>query len=214
MNRAYKLISVFIVTLLVAGCGVKKETLMRTHPWNDQSRTWTKICEPTPDQVSCFLDKHLPCEIDDKVDHCTKEAKTNLKDDVSKLNQAKVMEQADQITVVFSDDVFFETASAELSSRAKKTLDRLADVLGDYPDASVSVQGHTDPRPINTTRFPDNQALSEARAEAVVNYLSSEKGLASSRFSAKGFGSSEPVTTEEAELERNRRVEFVISPPE
>lgn len=212
MDRVSKLLALGLLVLLTAGCAAKNEKLARTHPWDDKSKTWTKICEPTADQVRCLLNNDRPCEIDDKVDHCKKMSESSLEEDITKLDEAEIKESGDRITVVFSDDVFFESASAKLSPSAKTTLNRLATLLDDHPDATVQVNGHTDARPISTDRFPDNLALSEARAQSVVDYLTTQRGLDSSRFTAKGYGAADPVTSDESQRQKNRRVEFVIEP--
>ena len=69
------------------------------------------------------------------------------------------------------------------------------------------MQGYTD----NTGSATTNTALSEKRAEAVVNYLV-HKGISKSRLSHKGFGDAKPVgdnSTEEGR-KKNRRVEFIV----
>lgn len=70
----------------------------------------------------------------------------------------------------------------------------------------LSVNGHTD----NTGTAPRNQALSERRAQAVVEALV-ERGVAAGRLTARGFGRNEPVDSNETAQGRsaNRRVELV-----
>ena len=71
----------------------------------------------------------------------------------------------------------------------------------------IEIGGHTDSR--GSTAY--NQRLSESRARAVVEYLSS-KGIDSRRLKFKGYGSSKPIDTNSTEegRARNRRVEFTV----
>jgi len=75
-----------------------------------------------------------------------------------------------------------------------------------HPALKIYVVGHTD----NVGAAAANQALSEKRAQSVRDWLT-EKGIAASRLTAKGYGASKPVadnTTEEGRA-KNRRVELV-----
>lgn len=103
--------------------------------------------------------------------------------------------------------VTFEFDEARLTANAKVILDGVADTLLSATDLNVEVGGHTD------SFGPEsyNQALSERRAKAVVNYLES-RGVDSSRMSAKGYGESNPIESNETTdgRELNRRVELKI----
>ena len=76
----------------------------------------------------------------------------------------------------------------------------------------LRVDGHTDARPISTSQFPSNWALSAARAIAVVQYLAG-KGIAPQHLLAGAFGEFQPLdagTTEDA-YARNRRIELKLT---
>lgn len=105
-----------------------------------------------------------------------------------------------------SGDVLFASGQATLRPEAKKTLDRIAaQIKRDYANDNVRVEGYTDSDPIRKSKFASNQALSEARAQAVETYLV-QKGISSRRVQAVGYGSSKPKGTKAA----SRRVEIVI----
>ncbi|MBK9189018.1 MAG: OmpA family protein [Phycisphaerales bacterium] len=105
-----------------------------------------------------------------------------------------------------SGDVLFDSGSATLKSTAKKTLDRIAgEIKSNYSGRAIRVEGHTDTDPIRKSKWPSNEALSEARADSVMAYLAS-KGISSSRMQAVGYGSSRAKSTKAA----SRRVEIVI----
>jgi outer membrane protein OmpA-like peptidoglycan-associated protein len=71
----------------------------------------------------------------------------------------------------------------------------------------IEIRGHTD----NVGNDDANLSLSENRAKSVVNYLI-ENGITGDRLTSKGFGESQPVTTNETAegKQQNRRVEFII----
>jgi len=113
------------------------------------------------------------------------------------------------ITVV-SDRVLFAPGSADLEADGAGVLDLVAEVVADLPN-QVSVEGHTDSRPISTARFPSNWELSTARAVTVLRRLS-EHGVGLERLTAAGYGEQRPVgdNATDAGRARNRRVEVVV----
>jgi outer membrane protein OmpA-like peptidoglycan-associated protein len=103
--------------------------------------------------------------------------------------------------------ILFDTAKATLKVTPNPLLDELANALGDCPDASVRVEGHTDLQGDATK----NQQLSERRAVTVVQYLT-KAGLQRDRFKAVGYGESRLLDKgDSAEAyARNRRIEFKV----
>jgi chemotaxis protein MotB len=120
---------------------------------------------------------------------------------------------------VFQSELFFDSGSAVLSAEGRNELDKLAGALFDLdrqipPEINwvLRVDGHTDVRPIVTSQYPSNWALSAARAISVVEYLVS-KGVSPQRLVAAGFGEFQPLDparTEEA-YRRNRRLELKLT---
>lgn len=121
---------------------------------------------------------------------------------------AKVERVGEGIVVEFSSNVLFGFDQSFLSNDAKISLDKLVKVLNAYPDTDIEIQGHTDSKGSSSY----NQSLSERRANATANYLTSQ-GIAYSRATIKGFGESMPKydnNTAEG-LAQNRKVEFLIT---
>ena len=104
-------------------------------------------------------------------------------------------------------NIFFDVGQATLRSESNTELDRLAKLLKDVPVLKVEISGHTD----NTGSSSINDKLSQDRAEAVVVYLKG-KGISAGRLTAKGYGASKPIATNNNKQGRqeNRRTEFEI----
>jgi OmpA-OmpF porin, OOP family len=101
----------------------------------------------------------------------------------------------------------FDTGSAIIDRDSLGLLDRLIETASRCPSAAIEIAGHTDAAGDNAS----NQALSEKRAQAVVDYLV-RAGLPPERLTAVGFGSSHPLASNDTEEGRaqNRRIEFVV----
>jgi OOP family OmpA-OmpF porin len=101
----------------------------------------------------------------------------------------------------------FEQGRATLDPDSTALLDRLIEIALRCPTAGIEVAGHTD----GDGEDAFNQALSEKRAQAVVDYLV-KAGLPPSRFTAVGYGSTQPIAgndTDEGKAQ-NRRIEFLV----
>jgi outer membrane protein OmpA-like peptidoglycan-associated protein len=121
--------------------------------------------------------------------------------------QAKVTDRGLVLTV---GDVLFSSGRAELKPGASGNLNKLVAFLGQYPDRTAAIEGHTDS--VGTEDY--NQGLSERRADSVRSYLVGQ-GVSSERLSASGKGQSSPVAgNDTAEgRQQNRRVEVIINNP-
>ncbi|MDT0500481.1 MULTISPECIES: OmpA family protein [unclassified Halomonas] len=109
------------------------------------------------------------------------------------------------------DRLLFPTADAELTDAgAALVAGRLRELVERYP-GEVSVEGHSDSRPISTERFPSNWALSSGRAIAIVEALVAA-GVEPSRLRAVGMADTRPLESNETAegRARNRRVEVMI----
>lgn len=115
----------------------------------------------------------------------------------------------DQLRITFSDQVMFDSGSAEIRPGFRDSLRKVAEVLRQYPDSTARIVGHTDS--VGSETF--NLELSRRRAEAVRQALIAE-GVAGDRLVAEGRGEAEPRADNATEAGRqlNRRVEIYVSP--
>ena len=101
----------------------------------------------------------------------------------------------------------FESARATIDPDSAGLLDRLIETALRCSSANIEVGGHTDADGEDAA----NQALSEKRAQAVVDYLV-KAGLPANRFTAVGYGATQPVGNNETDegKAQNRRIEFLV----
>ena len=118
-----------------------------------------------------------------------------------------IRSETKEILKFVTQNVLFYTNSAKLTDESYVVLNKVLDVLQDYPDYAMLISGFTD----NVGSQASNQALSENRAAACLNYLVG-KGIDPSRLVFRGFGEVAPITTNDSEQGRklNRRVEFAL----
>ncbi len=128
----------------------------------------------------------------------------DLQKQLTELN-AKTTERG---LVVTLGDVLFSSGKAELRGGTPSNLAKLAAFLNQYPDRSVTIEGHTDS--VGAEEY--NRDLSERRAASVKSYLVGQ-GVASSRVTSTGLGEGSPVAGNESATGRqqNRRVEVIIA---
>jgi OmpA-OmpF porin, OOP family len=102
----------------------------------------------------------------------------------------------------------FNTGNANIAASSQPLIDEIATAIKGCTGAAIEVGGHTDAQGTDA----NNQALSEARANAVVAALKA-KGVPADRLSAKGYGETKPIdpaATRDA-MAKNRRIEFTAS---
>ena len=106
-----------------------------------------------------------------------------------------------------SSSIQFASGSAKLTAQSSGALKRLAATARGCEGFRIRIEGHTD----STGDAARNQALSEARAAAVANYLEAA-GLSGGMMQAIGMGASQPVApnTTSANRAQNRRIELSV----
>lgn len=103
------------------------------------------------------------------------------------------------------EGIMFKTNSSEITPESQTTLMKAYEALLKFPEIEIEIQGHTD----NTGSMRTNLRLSQARADAVKNWLVA-RGISAVRITTKGYGPDRPIasnTTKEGR-QKNRRIEF------
>ena len=110
--------------------------------------------------------------------------------------------------IVNMSDVLFDTGSYTLKPGAREKLAKISGIVLAHPGLNLQIEGHTDS--VGADEF--NQQLSERRADSVRDFLA-EQGVPASSITAKGFGKTQPVASNDTPegRQRNRRVELVVN---
>lgn len=130
-------------------------------------------------------------------------------------SEITLTESSDQtVSIDIPNTLLFVDGDVAFLPSAGRLLDRVSDALLALSDVEFEVVGHADARPIVSDlrfRFPNNWALSSARASLVVSDLVNN-GLSEETLTASGKSANAPIregATAEA-FEINRRIEIIV----
>jgi peptidoglycan-associated lipoprotein len=115
----------------------------------------------------------------------------------------------DEAMAMIGDMIFFDFDRSELRPEARTTLQQKSEILRQYPDIRVRIEGNADER--GTVEY--NLALGERRADAARTYLI-DLGIDPDRLTTISYGEERPLDEghNEAAWQQNRRDEFIPIP--
>jgi chemotaxis protein MotB len=120
-----------------------------------------------------------------------------------------------EVYVSMENKLLFKSGSWAVNSEGKTAVVEVGKVLGDNPDISVLIEGHTDDDPyVGSGPIADNWDLSTKRATAIVAILSENKSINKQNLTAAGRGEFSPLgsnATAEGKA-KNRRIEIILTP--
>ena len=127
---------------------------------------------------------------------------------MEEIKDAEVERVGEAIKLTFDSGILFGFDSFSLTPDAQESIMKLSEILNEYPETNISIEGHTD----NRGAYAYNQKLSEQRAQSVRNYLKM-KGVEDNRLFTIGHSFDKPIATNETDEGRakNRRVEVLIT---
>jgi chemotaxis protein MotB len=118
------------------------------------------------------------------------------------------------IIVRFGDNIFFNSGDAAILPDSQPILDHLINLFEENAHLyrMISIEGHTDNRPIHTAKYASNWELSAFRALNALHYILDSERIEVTKISATGYGEYHPVATNDTVDGRasNRRVDFVV----
>ena len=120
-----------------------------------------------------------------------------------------------KVYVSMENKLLFNSGSWAVSSEGKKAVVEVGKVLGDNPDISVLIEGHTDDDPFGGNGpIADNWDLSTKRATSIVAILSENKSVNKQNLTAAGRGEFSPLASNETAegKAKNRRIEIILTP--
>ncbi len=128
-----------------------------------------------------------------------------------------VQQKDGKVYVSMENKLLFESGSWTVGSEGKKAVDLVGKVLGDNPDISVLIEGHTDNDKITGSiggGIENNWDLSTKRATAIVNILSANSKLKKENLTAAGRGEFSPLLSNDTPegKSKNRRIEIILTP--
>jgi chemotaxis protein MotB len=126
-----------------------------------------------------------------------------------------VQQKNGKVYVSMENKLLFNSGSWAVGSEGKKAVVELGKVLGDNPEISVLIEGHTDDDAFTASGpIADNWDLSTKRATAIVAILSENKKINKENLTAAGRGEFSPLasnSTAEGKA-KNRRIEIILTP--
>lgn len=156
--------------------------------------------------------KTLEDSINVAVSHNLKKSITDGTDEQNDDIQITVDKTVVMINV--SDRLLFNTGSYQVSKNADNLLKKLAEVINSEPSLEVMIEGHTDPRTIQTVALQDNWDLSVKRATSIVRILETKYNVAPEKLIAAGRASYLPLVENDSKenMAKNRRTRIVLIP--
>jgi chemotaxis protein MotB len=150
----------------------------------------------------------------DRLESQKKEFKNELNGELKGGDMRMPDESKGRIVININDRILFDAGSTQLKRNVYPSLAKIGRVLKKYPEHKILVIGHTDSDPITKGNFPSNKELSEARANAVLDYLLKNTNIDKASVSAKGFGERRPVAKNDTPAHKalNRRVDIIVVP--
>jgi outer membrane protein OmpA-like peptidoglycan-associated protein/tetratricopeptide (TPR) repeat protein len=155
------------------------------------------------------------------IDYETKESKVSIITTNGKTNLPIALEKAECKVAVGGDlakcfgikMIYFDLDKSLIKKEAAFELEKILDVMKQYPTMKLDIRSHTDSR--QTAKY--NEALSDRRAKSTIDWLV-KNGIEASRLTGKGYGESQLVNdcvdgvkcTEE-QHQANRRSEFIVT---
>ena len=126
-----------------------------------------------------------------------------------------VQQKNGKVYVSMENKLLFSSGSWAVGSEGRRAVVEVGKVLGDNPDISVLIEGHTDDDAYGGSGpIADNWDLSTKRATAIVSILGENKKVNKSNLTAAGrseYAPLQPNTTAEGKA-KNRRIEIILTP--
>lgn len=147
----------------------------------------------------------------------TEEMYNNISDLTGKYNLSEDVKldidpEYQYVQISLRGEILFDSGRSEIKPEVKHVLSKVGDILLDYKDFNIEIEGHTDNVPISNSNYRDNNWLSSARALNAAEYFIKEKGLKPSKLKYSGRGEYNPIESNKTAEGRaaNRRIEIKI----
>ena len=143
-----------------------------------------------------------------------------LKDEIAKALAGfdeldiKIEYRNGKVYVSLAEKLLFKSGSTSVDPKGQEALLKLAAALNKKPDVTVTVEGHTDNKPMNGEKIKDNWDLSVLRATSIVRIMTEDGKMSAKRVTASGRAANAPIADNESAEGRakNRRTEIILTP--
>ncbi|MFN9212585.1 MAG: flagellar motor protein MotB [Betaproteobacteria bacterium] len=161
--------------------------------------------------TACVTEKKYDAEVGKA--NTYQQLSTQLQGEVA-ADQVQIQQLQNLVKLTLANAILFAEGGTELNAAGRATLAKVAPVFKTLTGQKIEVRGFTDNVPIGPElrqRYPTNLALSKARADAVVAFLTAQ-GVPAGLMVAIGMGETQPVASNDTAAGRakNRRVEIDI----
>jgi len=131
-----------------------------------------------------------------------------------KTDELNIEAKNGKLYITMQNKLLFQSGSAEVESKGVEALAKLSEILKKNDDLNIMIEGHTDNVPIKTEKYPDNWALSVARANSIIRILTETYDVSPNRITAAGRSEYSPISDNETTEgnAKNRRIEIVLTP--
>ncbi|WP_344930322.1 OmpA/MotB family protein [Aquimarina addita] len=140
--------------------------------------------------------------------------KSSLDDNLKEDEDISIDIENTVVMINISDKMLFNSGSYRVSNKANDVLEKLAQVINSEPSLEVMIEGHTDPKTINTPALEDNWDLSVKRATSITRLLQNKYNVDPSKLIASGRSSYKPLVENDSKenMATNRRTRIVLLP--
>jgi len=148
-----------------------------------------------------------------RMENQANELERQLEEEIRK-GDIRLKKSRNRLIINIDDRISFDSGKAVLKKEVLPSLKKIREILSQYPEYNIIIEGHTDDVPISTKQFRNNWQLSTERALAVLEYILEDKTLKPERFSATGCGQFRPIVPNDSKENRalNRRVDIIVVP--
>lgn len=138
----------------------------------------------------------------------------SLKDEIQR-NQIVLNQYRDILTINISEEIFFDSGSADIKKAGFTVLNRIGEILKYFPDKMIKIEGHTDNilmAPSYKNVFANNWVLGAIRAANVAVYFEKDLKIDAKRLEVASFSMYRPLVPNSSVKNRskNRRIEIVL----
>lgn len=208
------ILGIFLLIVLAIGCAPSKQALREE--LTQQERMLQEQIKKKGELEKRVQELEKEKEALEKTRAENEKIKREFQNYVVK-SQIEIREAQKGLVISFIDKVLFDSGRAVIKPQAHPALEKVAQIIKDYPNRPVLIEGHTDNVPIGPrlkSRYQTNWELSTARAVAILRYLIEKHSLPPKQLAAAGYSKYHPVASNKTEegRQKNRRVEVVIMP--